>query len=224
MRAYIPQIIPIFPLPNLVLFPKIHLPLHIFEPRYREMVQDILKGDRLIGMALLKEGCEGENLQSPNIHQVGCVGKLIGYQAIEDGRYNIILSGLTRYRIKEEFHDKSYRQAWVKPLHATLLTSSLTPDHQQELKQFIRTELKPLAPYSQLVKMLEKANDEITVHALSSCLNLTPFERQFLLEAEDLNRQCRRLLELIKMKGSGIIKKKSLKKEKRDSEDERGVA
>jgi len=223
MRVYIPQIIPIFPLSTVVLFPKIHLPLHIFEPRYREMVQDILKGDRLIGIALLKEGWEEGYYQNPRVHLVGCIGKLIGYQALEDGRYNIILSGLTRFKIKEEFHDKSYRQAWVKTWDFPEKTPILNLKNRHEIDQLVQTHLKPGGSFPQLVSMLEKTDDETLIQALCTCLAMTPLEKQFLLESENINQQSRRLLELIKMKDENGNSKKEAKKPLPDSEEEQGI-
>src|SRR5437660_4656510 len=89
----------LFPLPNVVLFPRVTLPLHIFEPRYRQMTADALAGDRLITMALLKPGFEAEYDQRPPLYPVACLGKILADQQMEDGRYHILLLGLSRVRI-----------------------------------------------------------------------------------------------------------------------------
>jgi Lon protease-like protein len=84
----------LFPLPNLVLIPKVVLPLHIFEPRYRQMTADALAGDRLIAMVLLKEGVEDAYEAAPPIHTIACLGKIVDDQRLPDGRYHIVLRGL----------------------------------------------------------------------------------------------------------------------------------
>jgi Lon protease-like protein len=87
----LPSIIPLFPLPNVVLFPNVVLPLHIFEARYREMTADALKGDRIIGMVLLRPGWEGSYEGRPPIYDVGCAGVITHAEKLEDGRYNLVL-------------------------------------------------------------------------------------------------------------------------------------
>jgi uncharacterized protein len=107
---------PLFPLPDVVHFPHLLLPLHIFETRYREMTADALAGCRLIAMALLKPGCvttEG----SPPIHDIVCLGRITAEQQTEDGRYYLVLQGLSRARvIREEDGDLAYRVAQLELL------------------------------------------------------------------------------------------------------------
>ncbi len=90
----LPSTIPLFPLPNVVLFPHVTLPLHIFEPRYREMVSTALEGDRMIGMVLLRPGWEGDYEGRPPIYEVGCTGLITHAERTTDGRYNHVLRGL----------------------------------------------------------------------------------------------------------------------------------
>src|SRR5438445_4483396 len=92
----------LFPLPNLVLFPFVIQPLHIFEERYRRMTADALAGDRLIGMVLLRPGFEAEYAGRPAIHSVACLGRIVADKRLEDGRYNLLLRGLARVRIAAE--------------------------------------------------------------------------------------------------------------------------
>jgi Lon protease-like protein len=108
----------LFPLPNIVFFPFMVLPLHIFEPRYRQMTEDALAGDQLITMVLLRPGWEDDYEGKPAICPVGCLGKIIGAQRLQNGRFNLLLSGLTRVRILDEIEqDKPYRSAHVHLLH-----------------------------------------------------------------------------------------------------------
>jgi Lon protease-like protein len=107
----------LFPLPNLVLFPRVVQPLHIFEPRYRQLLADALDDDRLMAMALLRPGWEEDYKQSPPIHPVVCLGRIFKEERLSDGRYNLLLHGLSRARIVEETASgKLYRTARVELL------------------------------------------------------------------------------------------------------------
>src|SRR3954454_5474201 len=110
------DLLPLFPLPNVVLFPNVFLPLHIFEPRYREMVADALASDRMIGMVLLRPGWDRNYEGRPPIYSVGCSGLLTHNERLPDGRYNIVLRGIERFRILEEDHGLSYRRGAIGPL------------------------------------------------------------------------------------------------------------
>ena len=110
------MIIPLFPLPTSVFFPNTSLPLHIFEPRYRSMVADALNEEREIGMILLKPGWKIDYQGTPKIMTIGCAGKISNYSKLPEGKYNILLSGLYRFRILHEVKGKLYRQAQVELL------------------------------------------------------------------------------------------------------------
>src|SRR5687767_12109852 len=131
----LPPTIPIFPLPNVVLFPNVFLPLHIFEPRYREMVSDALEGDRMIGMVLLRPGWEGNYEGRPPVYPTGCSGLITHHERLPDGRYNIVLRGVEKCRILEEINEEindetdaggaasSYRVARVEILHEPVIAA-----------------------------------------------------------------------------------------------------
>lgn len=102
----------LFPLPNLVFFPHVMQPLHIFEPRYREMTADALAGDRLIALVLPKPGWEKDYADKPALHEVACLGRIMAEQRLDDGRFNILLRGMARIRIRKEIAcEKLYRMA-----------------------------------------------------------------------------------------------------------------
>jgi Lon protease-like protein len=107
----------LFPLPNVVLFPRVLLPLHIFEPRYRQMTTDALAGDRLIGMALLRPGWEADYEGRPAVHATACLGRVLAEQRLEDGCFNLLLRGVARVRLLHELpQDNLYRKARVEVL------------------------------------------------------------------------------------------------------------
>ena len=107
--------IPLFPLPGVVLLPGTLLPLHIFEPRYRAMVADALRGDRRIGMAMIKPGREMTG-PTPEVYPVGGAGRIVEFDQLADGRYDIVLEGEFRYRVLQESPPAPYRVAEVEEL------------------------------------------------------------------------------------------------------------
>ena len=117
------DLLPLFPLPNVVLFPNVFLPLHIFEPRYREMVADALSTDRLIAMMLLRPGWERDYEGRPPVYSVGCSGVITHAEKLPDGRFNIVLRGVERVRLLEEDRARNYRRGLVEPLGEGLLTA-----------------------------------------------------------------------------------------------------
>ncbi|SLM47732.1 putative Peptidase S16, lon-like [Nitrospira japonica] len=193
----IPSRIPIFALPNVVLFPKTYLPLHIFEPRYRQMVDDAVVAGQCIGMALLKEGWEPGYHGNPPIYSMGCVGRLVSVQPLGDGRSNILLQGLERFEVAEESYDKAYRQANIQVKtrpSESVLEEGLRKHLVSVLEDYLETREDAVAWQGWF---RDDISDEILVHTLSSYLGCTALEKQFLLEAESLHQQARRLCDLI---------------------------
>ncbi len=198
--VHVPACIPVFPLPNVVFFPKTYLPLHIFEPRYREMVADATEEGQVIGISLLKEGWEENYGGNPPIFSIGCVGRLVSMQKLPDGRSNILLLGLERYLLSEEMDGKSYRRAKIT-LQPREEAEFLEPGLREELIGVFRESLKTqedLALWQKLFPL--DRNDEVLVNALSSYLDFTSLEKQFLLEADTLQQQARRLYDLVQFK------------------------
>jgi uncharacterized protein len=127
----------LFPLPNVVLYPHVMQPLHIFEPRYRQMTADALAGNRQIALVLLEPGWETTYEGAPPIHDIACLGKIVAENRLDDGRYNILLRGLCRIRIDHGIDQaKLYRLARVELLEDVLLTQPLTV--RKLRKQLIR--------------------------------------------------------------------------------------
>lgn len=196
----VPERIPIFPLPNVVFFPRTYLPLHVFEPRYRAMVSDAAAGGQCVGMALLKEGWEEDYYGNPPIFATGCVGRLVSVQPLQDGRFNILLQGLARYEVGEQFFDKSYRQARVtlKPGEPDL---ALDPALRAGLLKLVDAYHATQEEETDWQGMLRQdSDDETLVYSLGSYLALTPLEKQLLMEADSLPQRARRLMDLIGFK------------------------
>jgi uncharacterized protein len=115
----------LFPLPNLVMYPHVMQPLHIFEGRYREMLEDAISTDRLIAMALLEPGWETDYESRPPVARYACLGKIVTHHRLADGRYNLLLMGIGRIRIVEEMPPlRSFRQAKVELLHEAFVDCS----------------------------------------------------------------------------------------------------
>ena len=193
----IPSRIPVFPLPNVVLFPKTYLPLHIFEPRYRTMISAAVMSGQCIGMALLKDGWETDYYGHPPVFSMGCVGRLASVQTLADGRSNILLQGLERFAIEREWYDKAYREATIAvTIRGT--ETSLDPLVRRRLFALLESYLQSrddVPTWQELFR--EDVSDEIIVNTLSAYLECTPLEKQFLLEADSLHQQARRLSDLI---------------------------
>ena len=195
----LPATIPIFPLPNVVLFPNVFLPLHIFEPRYRQMVSDALTGDRIIGMVLLQPGYEASYEGRPPVYPVGCAGVVTHAERLGDGRFNIVLRGIEKFRITGEDSSRAYRLAHMQPLPEQPTPEQIETLHRQ------RNRLEAL-----LAAAVERTGsgpkfppaipDEDLVNALAQYLELDPIERQALLERDGCLARCRALIELLEMK------------------------
>jgi Lon protease-like protein len=192
----LPPTIPLFPLPNVVLFPGVFLPLHIFEPRYRAMTEEALDGDRLIGMVLLKPGYEAEYEGRPPVYPIGCSGLITHAERLADGRFNIVLQGLVR----EEDDARVYRVGIIERLSGDTAAAADEPA-LRDLRHRIEHLLTP---------MIERAGGEINVppsmtdvdviHALAQYLDLAPIEKQALLERDTVLARATALADLLEMK------------------------
>jgi hypothetical protein len=195
----LPSEIPIFPLPNVVLFPNVFLPLHIFEPRYRQMVAEALTGDRIIGMVLLRPGWEGNYEGRPPVYPIGCAGLITHAEPLPDGRYNIVLRGLEKFRILDEQPGREYRIARVQTL-----MEEINDEERASMRNERRRLEALLVPQPEGrgcdAKVPPSMPDEDLVNALAQYLELEPVEKQALLEREGLLARCRSLIELLEMK------------------------
>jgi len=198
------DLLPIFPLPTVVLFPNVSLPLHIFEPRYREMVADALKNDRQIGMVLLRPGWQREYEGRPPVYPIGCSGVITHVDTLPDGRYHIVLRGVERFRILEEDDRLSYRRARIEHVaEAACGVDDVAAIRSQRAK--LDALLAP-ALERRMTDLPGEASipaampDEDLINALAQYLDLEPLEKQALLEQRGLRARAESLVELLEMK------------------------
>ena len=194
----LPPTIPVFPLPTVVLFPNVFLPLHIFEPRYRRMVDDALNGDRIIGMVLLRPGWERDYDGRPAIYPVGCAGVITHAERLADGRFNIVLRGMEKFRVTGEEADRPYRVALVEPVPEPDPESVRT--EMRTMRRRLETLLVPQPEGQPDPKVPSSMPDEDLVNALAQYLEFEPVEKQALLERDGVLDRCRSLIELLEMK------------------------
>ena len=209
-------VIPLFPLPATVFYPNTSLPLHIFEPRYRNMVEDALNGKGEIGMILLKPGWENDYQGTPEVMTIGCVGKITRHSELPEGKYNILLSGLYRFRILNEIKGKTYRQAEVailKEINNKDLTSQASPI-KERLTRIMQLYLKNIPNGAKIEEALHMENcqnlaefvDKLTHH-----FDLPVNKMQEFLEQQDVQKRADSLYSLIEFKNQLIQISKSMK-------------
>lgn len=202
----------LFPLPNLVLFPHVVQPLHIFEPRYCEMLADALAGDRLIAMALLEQGWEANYQFRPKIASACCIGKIISHTPTEDQRHNILLVGVKRARIISELEPtRSFRQAEVEiiddiyPTDDAPLRPQLVERLHDLFRHFVPDGLAAQESFKQLMgKQLPLG---IFTDTIAYALPLPQEIKQQLLGEPNVDIRCRLLMRCLeqKIKQSGSL-------------------
>jgi hypothetical protein len=193
----LPPFIPLFPLPNVVLFPHVFLPLHIFEPRYRAMIADALAGDRIIGMVLLKPGWEDDYDGRPPVYQTGCAGLITHADRLEDGRYNIVLRGFEKFRVLEEDDRQPYRLGRVERVADPPAEKAAIRAERNRLEAMLLPILDRVGPDGRAARSMP---DEDLVNAMAQYLALEPIEKQALLERDGVLNRCLSLIELLEMK------------------------
>ena len=193
----LPKEIPIFPLSNFIIFPKTSVPLNIFEPRYINMIDDAMKGNRMIGMIQPK----GFNQKTPDLYKIGCVGKITSFNETEDGRYLIVLAGVSRFKITEELKtQKLYRLCKVD-----FKDFSYDLEEKDEEIKFSDLELifKNLKSWFNTQgyiidwKELEKKSLNQTINALAMASPFSLEEKQILLETNDLSERKQKLEQIL---------------------------
>jgi len=177
--------VPIFPLPGALLFPGAQLPLHIFEPRYRAMIRDALAGDKLIAMIQPRPGPDGD--QAAALFEVGCIGRIEACEELEDGRYNIVLEGLSLFRVAREARvDTPYRQVDAdRSGFPEGDDEALGIAQRAEIEREARSYADSLG-YSVDWESVGRLDDEMLVNGIAQIAPLDVGSKQALLEAADL--------------------------------------
>ena len=191
----LPATIPIFPLPDVMLFPNLSVPLHIFEPRYRAMVADALKGDRIIGMALLRPGYEADYDRRPSIFPIGCAGVITEVEALPNGEYNIVLTAVAKFRITREEAGKPYRVALVTAVPEVLADKDKIPLSAQ--RQKLEAQLAASSGRSGVGRIPPGISDEEFVNGLAQYVDVDPLDRLQLLEREGVLSRAGALIDLL---------------------------
>ena len=194
----LPDLIPLFPLPGALLLPRARLPLQLFEPRYLQMLEDVLKTqDRLIGMIQPREAPAGVE---PKLHSIGCAGRITGFTETEDGRYLVTLSGISRFQISQDVPGFSpYLRAEVNWTKFRQDRTGTETDKGFAREPF----LKLLARYFKAQSLstdwssLKDAGDEMLVNSLSMLCPFDPGDKQALLESPTLTTRRETLVTLL---------------------------
>ena len=197
-KKELPNKIPIFPLSNFIIFPETTVPLNIFEPRYIEMIDDVMKGSKVIGVIQPKKS----NNTTPKLHNVGCAGKITSFNETEDGRYLIVINGLSRFKIINEIKNKkSYRECEVSfnEFQSDLITKKEKINFSN--LNLIFNDLKKIFEkkgYMINWKELQKQSLNHTINTLSMASPFSLEEKQVLLETQNLNLRKIKLEEILK--------------------------
>jgi hypothetical protein len=181
-------LLPLFPLPNLVFFPHTRLPLHVFEPRYRQMVKDVLESDQRFGIVLLRPGWEPNYFGAPEVFECGTLGTIEQAVPLDDGRFNIVVRGDVRFRILDEVSLVPYRTARVIAAPEAGREPADAHARREWLADLSRQYLRYL-PDQTTVPEIETVNLEALSNALIMSLNLDIEEKQKLLEMSDVIRR-----------------------------------
>ena len=199
-KEELPKTIPVFPLSNFIIFPKTTVPLNIFEPRYIDMVNDSMKSNKLIGMIQPKTSYNNRN--EPELHNVGCLGKITSFRETEDGRFLIELKGIVRFKkIQEVNNEKKYRSLEIDYENFYLDLEN----NKDELKfsdlELIFKDLKSLFEKKGFIinwKALEKQSLDETINALAMASPFSLEEKQMLLETKTLDIRKDKISEILK--------------------------
>ncbi len=190
----------IFPLPGALLFPGMHLPLHIFEPRYRAMISDAMARDRRIGMVQPRPNVPARP-DKPLLFDIGCIGKIAEFEASEDGRYNLILEGLSLFRIVRELDvPTAFRQ-----VEAELIASPKSPEVLSlSRRAALESESRAFADsqgYAVDWDAVTRLDDEALVNGIAQIAPFDVAAKQALLEAERIEERAELIIQLMQFFG-----------------------
>lgn len=188
----------IFPLPGALLFPGMHLPLHIFEPRYRAMVSDAMARDRRIGMIQPRQDADGD--EAPPLYAIGCVGRIVEVEAMEDGRYNLILEGVSLFRVVRELDvTTAFRQVEAELIAAPAI-DELSLGRRASLEMESRR-FADAAGYAVDWDAVARLDDQSLVNGIAQIAPFDAAAKQALLEAEGIEQRAELIIQLMQFFG-----------------------
>ncbi len=197
-KLELPNKVPVFPLSNFIFFPKTTVPLNIFEPRYIQMIDDSIKSNRIIGMIQPKKTGQ---LKKPDLYDIGCLGKITSFNETEDGRYIVVLSGLIRFKIKNEIENqKKYRECEISyEDFKNDLENNKEPIKFTDLELIFNNLKKLFDNHGYLInwKEFEKQDLNETINTLAMASPFTLEEKQMLLETKNINYRKEKLEQII---------------------------
>ena len=206
----LPNKIPVFPLSNFIIFPETTVPLNIFEPRYLQMIDDVMKGSKMIGIIQPKK----QNQTIPSLYNIGCAGKITNYSEIDDGRYLIVLSGISRFKIIQEVNtEKLYRECKVNFNDFKIDLD----EHKEEIKfsdlELIFKKSKSLFNKQGYIinwKDLKLQSLNQTINTISMASPFSSEEKQMLLETININERKKKLEEILSTYSADNFSNKTL--------------
>jgi Lon protease-like protein len=194
----LPAILPLFPLPQVVLFPHTFLPLHVFEPRYQELTVEVLNSHHHLVLTLMRETPDPDGLgETAPVFEIGCLAEVVRAEPLTAGRWNLLVQGKHSVRIVEEVPGKVFRQAQVEevPFDSSILWPG---PHRRRFTEALHAFAASEGIETQLKELLElPLEDSGRLHTLAMALDFQPTERQFLLEARDLVTLADRMIQLL---------------------------
>jgi len=193
----LPNKIPIFPLSNFIIFPKTSVPLNIFEPRYIQMIDDVMKGEKIIGMVQPKK----KNFDIPTLYDIGCAGKISNFEKTEDGRYLIIIIGISRFKIEKEIiTKKKYREFNINfNKYSNDLIEERKSINFSDIELIFKNFKNLFDKMGYIInwKELEKESLEKTINGLSMAAPFSSEEKQILLETTNIIERKKKLEEIL---------------------------
>jgi len=202
------MIVPLFPLPNVVLFPKTPMPLYIFEERYRTMVREAIAGNGEIVIALLRGGSELNYSGVSSVHDVACLGKIETYEELEDGKYNIVVVGISRVRFIREVQHSPYRLVEVEKLEDVAYnerSAEIIKRHNHLGSLFARFTELATGVKQHALEFMPQLDFESLVNMVAMTLNLPIEQKQALLEINDASQRCDELIPVLQQQLETLV-------------------
>ena len=202
------MIVPLFPLPNVVLFPKTPLPLYIFEERYRTMVRETLAGNGELVIALLRTGFEPTYAGISAVHEVACLGKIETYEELEDGKYNVVVVGIHRVRIVREVQHSPYRMVEVEKISDTVYdehASDVVQRHNHLSGLFAKFTELATGVKQRALDLMPQLDFESLVNMVAMTLNLSIEQKQALLEIDEAPLRCDALIPVLQQQLETLV-------------------